>query len=576
MTALTTSPDPTAAAAAAAEATLAEVAPELRAAFREALPHATDVVTRRLAGAAYREGLTGGPTAATWAGGQAFLPLADGSYLVARAQRHAFERLEVTEPLTLDPARLARRLVGAASSTIEAELTDATVNLALAYARRGTAERVGARDLVELWQDLDPDVRCVHFERLATDGHNLHPCGRTRLGWSVPDLLAFDLESPGTTVGFVGIRRDLHLGDEVGPELIDARLDGYAVSPVHPWQLRHIRRRYPDAVRPLDIELPALVTGALRTLLLPDSGRYVKLSLDIQVTSTRRTISVASTRNGPGLSRLLSRLVPDRVLLMVETAGSAMVTPSGDRDLAAILRSGLSGRLAPDEVAIPGSALYATSPVTGTSVLAELVERSRLTARQWFEAYVRLVLPPVLGLATRHGIGLEAHLQNCVPTFVDGVPHRLALRDLAGMRLHPPRLDAPLWNHLALWPGSVIVAEDVDVMRSKVAYTVVQAHLGEIVIRLAESHGLDEGTAWATVRSIVDEVYDALAGEPGLAEQARADHAFLTAPTVPHKALLRMRLAAGNGSGNGSGTGSGNGSGGDIYVPVENPLRRSG
>jgi len=99
------------------------------------------------------------------------------------------------------------------------------------------------------------------------------------------------------------------------------------------------------------------------------------------------------------------------------------------------------------------------------------------------------------------------------------------------------------------------VTDDVDVMRSKVAYTALQAHLAELVLRLAGSHGLDEVAAWSTVRTVVDEVY---AGE---GPRGRADHAFLTAPTVPHKALLRMRLAAGRGHG------------GDIYVRVENPLR---
>jgi siderophore synthetase component len=99
------------------------------------------------------------------------------------------------------------------------------------------------------------------------------------------------------------------------------------------------------------------------------------------------------------------------------------------------------------------------------------------------------------------------------------------------------------------------VTDDVDVMRSKVAYTALQAHLAELVLRLAGSHGLDEAAAWSTVRTVVDEVY---AGE---GPRGRADHAFLTAPTVPHKALLRMRLAAGRGRG------------GDIYVRVENPLR---
>jgi len=34
------------------------------------------------------------------------------------------------------------------------------------------------------------------------------------------------------------------------------------------------------------------------------------------------------------------------------------------------------------------------------------------------------------------------------------------------------------------------------------------------------------------------------------------DHAFFTAPRMPHKALVRMRLAGG----------------GDLYIPVRNPL----
>jgi siderophore synthetase component len=221
--------------------------------------------------------------------------------------------------------------------------------------------------------------------------------------------------------------------------------------------------------------------------------------------------------------------------------------------------------LAPGEIAVSGGALYAISPVTGTTVVAEIVSRFARTraltepaqaALAFVGEYARLVLPPVLTVATRYGIGLEAHLQNCVPTFVDGVPHRLALRDFAGLRVYPPRLPAPL----RLWPGSVVVTDDVDVMRAKVAYTVLQAHLGEIVIRLVDSHGLDETAAWSSVRAVIDEVYDELRGDAAVADQARDDHAFLTAPTLPHKALLTMRLAARRGNAS------------DIYVQVENPL----
>ncbi|HEX6870933.1 MAG TPA: IucA/IucC family protein, partial [Micromonosporaceae bacterium] len=394
---------------------------------------------------------------------------------------------------------------------------------------------------------------------------------------------------------FVAVRREAHIGDDVPLVALPAGLDParYTVTPVHIWQWHNVvRTRYADLIRDRSLVLlpevmPAAPTAALRTLLLPPDAagrrRYAKVSLDIQVTSTRRTISVASTRNGPVLSALVGRLLADtdagdRVMLLAETAGCAVVAGEDrQRDLSAILRDGLTGRLDPGEVAVPGAALCARSPVTGTTVLAELVDRyarcrglapspepSRRAeaAAAFVIEYARLVLPPVLELATRHGIALEAHLQNCIPTFVDGVPHRLAVRDLAGIRIHPGRLRAgarsatgPLSAPVRLWPGSVVVTDDLDVMRAKLAYTALQAHLGEVVVSLTGSHGLAEAPAWAGVRSVVDEVYQRI----GSAD-ARGDHAFLTAPTVPHKALLRMRLAAVAGRP------------GDIYTRVENPL----
>ena len=457
---------------------------------------------------------------------------------------------------------------------------------------RDRAAAAHVTDLVDLWAELDGDERTVCFERLATEGHNLHPCGRTRLGWGVDDLLAHDLESPVTSLAFLAVQRELHVGDEVAPALLGpdypSRLDPrrYVVTPVHPWQRRHVLAGHfaglvaDGALMPLDVEVPAQVTAALRTLLVaggagdaqPAGIRFVKLSLDIQVTSTRRTISVASTRNGPALSRLLPRLIADdRVLLMAEPAGSAVVARGRDRDLAAIVRRGVADRLGPGEIAVPAAAMPARSPLgsTGRTVVAELVDRFARTraiparpaaALAFVAEYAALLLPPVLRLATRHGIALEAHLQNCLPTFVDGVPHRLALRDLAGMRVHLPRLGDQLTAELNLWPGSVIATTDLDVMRAKVGYTALQAHLAEIVIALQRSHGLDETCAWRAVRSTVDEIYEDLGREPGLAEPARADHAFLTAATVPHKALLTMRLR------------SAAGQPGDHYLPIANPL----
>jgi siderophore synthetase component len=500
-----------------ATAHLREHAPALVAPFRDALPRAADTVARRLVGALHREGL------ARWTG---------------PGTRHAFDRVEpdltgAPTPDVTDPG-------------LAAELTSAVVNLALAYARPAPPT-AGA----------DADGHALDLERLAIDGHNLHPCGRTRLGWDVADSLRHDVEAGHTPVAFVAVHRGLVTGDDVGAALADAypgvpaAPPGYVAQPVHPWERdailhrRHAALYRTGALRDLDGTLPAAPTAALRTLLLPPGRdgrrRYVKVALDVQVTSTRRTISTASTRNGPVLSDLLARLqTTDRVLLLAETHGAALTAGDG-RDASAILRAGLDGALEPGETAVPGGAL----PVA--RVLDPLVAAHPGGARGFLADYARLLLPPVVTLAARYGIGLEAHLQNCLPTFRDGRPHRIVFRDFAGLRLHPGRLEAA-GHPVSLWPGSVVVTDAVDVMRAKVAYTALQAHLGELVIRL----DLDEGDAWREVRAALDEAYDPLMASP----DARADHAFLTAPRIPHKALVRMRLAGS----------------GDVYVPVQNPL----
>ena len=508
-------------AAAHTEAALAVHAPALAEGFLAHLPQAADTVGRRLRAALVREKLT---------------PVTPGG------RAHAFDRVEYPHAGAADPVEL---LAGIDDSSFAAEIRNAVVNLAVALARFSPGT-----------PGPDADHEAIRLERLAVAGHNLHPCGRTRLGWDTGDLLAHDLEAGRTRVRLLAVRDDHHLGDDLGARLaLGAAPPGYRVQPVHAWQHDLVTARYPHlfadgVLRRLDGHLDAVPTAALRTLLLPGTGHYLKVSLDIQVTSTRRSISVASTRNGPALSRLLHRLVADdpdgdRLLLMAETAGAAVPAGSG-RDLSAIVRDGLTGRLADGERAVPGSALPAVDPATGATVLAGLVDAYGHGPAGWLTEYTRLLLPPLLRLATR-GVALEAHLQNCLPTFVGGRPHRLALRDFAGLRLHPGRL-AAAGHTLELWPGSVVGTDDEQVLRAKLGYTALQAHLGELVIRLGESHALAEDAAWRIVRDVVDATYDAIGGH--------RDHAALTAPQVPHKALVRMRLAGS----------------GDLHVPVANPL----
>lgn len=578
--------------------------PRLAAGFLRHLARARRTVLRRLLVASWREDVAGLRRASSRSGGWVVHDLGPGAAVTfpVRAEG-AFDRIEPAEPvLRLDPGtpggvtavRSPTELAGLLRTGEPApgwdalidEIDDGVANLALAYAR--DADRRGPTP-------GDEDV-LLYYERRNTEGHNLHPCARTRLGMTVADVLRYDLESdePAELV-LVGVRRDRvesapdAFGRDIG-ELLRARypaLDqavrrqlpdpgGYVFLPVHPWQLDR-------AVRPLfaaDIAEGAVVvvpaarlratpTASLRTLLTApsDTGErlFVKTAMDVQITSTRRTISAHTTNNGPGYSRLLRDIVArephlaGRVVPLSELAGASYRSADERRGraLSALVRD--SPRLAAGEVAVPGCSLTAVSPHTGGSVVCDLLDArgGPATALDWLEEYTSLLLPAVVTLMTKYGVGLEAHLQNCVPTFSGGRPRRLLLRDWGGIRIYPPRLERH-GIRVDARPGAPTVTDDVGVVRARALSTTLPNHLDEIVCHLAARAGVGEGDAWRRVRRVLDGVLAQLGDQPGLRADVAADSDVLLAPRLPVKALVRMRLWPEDG---------------EQYRCVSNPLR---
>ncbi|MDQ4103221.1 MAG: hypothetical protein M3186_05765 [Actinomycetota bacterium] len=506
------------------------------------------------------------------------------------------------------------------------ELADTVANLTLAYARseeqrlilRQIAIRLDAPDTVGLAQRLAgrerPDDMMVFFERLNTEGHNLHPCGRGRLGMQPVDLLRHDLESETfTDLILVGVRRERvestpdERGRDVGqllrveyPRLDIAirehfRVDrlnpaGYVFLPVHAWQLEQVvcpllADEIADrTVVPVPAaRLAGVPTSSVRTLLTERSpaGRrlLVKTALDTLIGSTRRSISAHTTNNGPVYSRLLRQIIDrepalaDRIVLLDELAGASYRPLAHDPDpdrrsraLSALIRSGISGYLRPDELPVPGCALPARSAVTQSSLLVELVTRYAAARGEtdldtaglrFAEEYAMLLLPVSMILMTKYGVAVEAHLQNCIFTFIGAAPTRLVLRDWGGMRIFPPRLRRQ-GLQLDRRPGTVTVTDDIHVMRAKTLYTVLSNHLGEVVTHLVTGCGIDPQLAWQRVRAVLEGVLANLGADQALRENVTADRAVLFGPTLPIKAFARMRLDPARG---------------DQYAQVRNPLR---
>ncbi|MGH8898563.1 MAG: IucA/IucC family protein [Egibacteraceae bacterium] len=510
-----------------------------------------------------------------------------------------------------------------------AELADTVANLALAYARseerelalRQVALRLDASDAVGLalmvaTREAHEDAT-VFFERLNTKGHNLHPCGRGRLGLRPADVLLHDLESETPTdLILTGIRRERiestpdEQGRDIGQLLLAEypglgtavrehfradRLDpaDYMFVPVHAWQLEQVVRiLFADEIASRTVvpvpaaRLAGVPTSSLRTLLTERSpaGRrlLVKTALDVLIGSTRRSISANTTNNGPVYSRLLRQVIDrepalaDRIVVLDELAGASYRPLAHDPDpdrraraLSALVRADITAYLRPGELPVPGCTLSARSPVTGRSLLVELLTRYgaargepdlRMAGLRFVEEYAALLLPVSVILMTKYGIAVEGHLQNCLPTFVGDVPTRLVLRDWGGMRIYLSRLRRQ-GLQLDARPGAVTVTEDVHVMRAKMLYTVLSNHLGEVVAHLTARCGVDPRAAWQRIRALLEAILSTLDADPALRENVAADRAVLLAPTLPIKAFVRMRMDP---------------AGGDQYTQVRNPLHQHG
>jgi siderophore synthetase component len=510
------------------------------------------------------------------------------------------------------------------------ELSNGSANLALARAYQEVAKRrlqriaraCGADTtlaLIETLKARDEDYdSSLFFEQLCAEGHRIHPGAKTKIGMDPEAVYRYAPELEGQpAIKFVGIRKDHAESATLGavhtnttlfeqcPELreaIDRQFTDesglsavdYVFAPVHPWQLEHVvpvvyeDELAADIVVPVaNFSVPSDATTSFRTLVPRAAKSFPKLaaktSVESQMTSTTRSISSNTAQNAPEFSRLILAIMhrePELAKTFVpvpETAGISFKVDPAERDaerrtiksrnLSVVLREDVETFVRPGELAIVGSSLYSSSPLTGKSMLAELVEEyagatgnasMREAALGFVAEYSYIALPGYLSMMVKYGIGLEGHLQNVVPVFRHGRPVRLLFRDWGGTRVHTERLTRQ-GLALDLRPGSVTVAKDAEEMRNKVFYTVYQNHVAEVVIQACKHFEVSERELWRSVYEVSDAVMGRLASDPEHAEDARRDREALFRAEVGHKALTRMRLSR---------------EGGDIYVSVPNPLYR--
>ncbi|MFG3051792.1 IucA/IucC family protein [Kitasatospora sp. NPDC048239] len=404
-----------------------------------------------------------------------------------------------------------------------------------------------------------PD-RYLESEQALLFGHRFHPAPKSRSA-ERGDWRSYAPESRAAfRLRHLAVREEL-IAEESLDESATALLDGlrevpagYRLLPAHPWQYQllddHPLLR--GALADGDIlDLgpggePFTATASVRTL--HGAGAFLKFSLNVRITNCLRknaayelTGAVALTRLlAPALADLAARF-PDAAMLR-EPAFRTLALPGADgrpdaalyEGFGLIVREGFAGVLRPGATPLLAAAVADEHP-TSSAQIGRLLgpDTDARQALDWWTAYLRLLVPPVLAAYFDHGVVLEPHLQNVlIGVDAAGWPTQVLLRDLEGTKLVPEQNAAAL----AALPPEVAgpMAYDAERGWDRVVYCLLVNHVAELLAALADRHPAAECALWAAVRHTLEAYADAHGRPPRL-------RALLAGVPLPAKANLLTR-----------------------------------
>ncbi|TVL90672.1 IucA/IucC family siderophore biosynthesis protein [Streptomyces sp. SAJ15] len=401
--------------------------------------------------------------------------------------------------------------------------------------------------------DDAPDDPYLESEQSLVFGHRFHPTPKARTG-SAGQWRRFAPEARARfPLHHLAVRREL-VREETARAGALAALDrqrtvpdGYRLLPAHPWQYAMLRDH--PALRAALARRDVLdlgpgggdfaPTASVRTLY--DGRDFLKFSLNVRITNCLRKNADYELSGAVALTRLLEPVAHD---LAARFDGCELLREPGYRTLdlgerslteglGVIVREGLAARLRPGLTGLLAAAVADEYP-TGRAQVSRLLDGAGPEETlAWWEAYLALLVPPVLAAYLDHGVVLEPHLQNVV-VGVDGtgLPRQVLFRDLEGTKLLPDRhADA-----LAALPTAVARPLTYDRERGwdRVVYCLIVNHLAELLAALADRHPRLEPALWSALRRVLAARAAAHGRPPALA-------ALLAGAPLPAKANLLTR-----------------------------------
>ncbi len=425
----------------------------------------------------------------------------------------------------------------------------------------------------------------VFFEQWAHQGHPYHPCGKTKFGLTIEDVVKYSPEfCSEVPLMIAAVKKDILHIEAMDPssdymtwfaenypstwtqwlqELTARELSSqdYLPVPMHPWQAQNkVANLFESFISSGEIiflehvSIKASPTLSFRSLAPSEDmrGAHIKLPIAVQATSAFRTLSLEATENAPRVSRMLNDIFVEnnnfegRLSILPEVYGLHLQNVSEEigKHFTVIYRENTHSVISHDETAIVVAALVEKSHISGLSLIIELMQSSGVTqlseAIEYFQSYVDLVLGSHLDLYLQYGIALEGHQQNTLAVLRQGQIVRFIARDFSALDIHLSTLNQQGYSYKP-YPGSSYLWEDKTTVRNIFLHTVYQCHLGELVLLLANHFHCDEHLFWQVIKQVTVQRFEHLKGKMDLfAWQTECQ--LIIESDWPSRALLRMRL----------------------------------
>lgn len=426
------------------------------------------------------------------------------------------------------------------------------------------------------------------LEQWGTLGHPWHPNYKTKLGLSAAQVIAF---SPEFEASFPIVLCALHrqyahvealagtadywdwwqghfpqAAEQLQRHLHQRGLDAadYLPLPSHPWQAHEeLPHSFANEIADNLLIITDIVaftghpTMSLRTV-LPQASRVapmVKLPVALRLTSVQRTVSPRSARMGPRISQLMLQILDQepqiqRLLNIVpERIGVHYAAQPVDEDRSrhagVLYRDNPLTLLQAGELAVPVGSLFAVNELE-QPLLRDWVQLAQgrddsEAMLAFFDDYLSIAVPALLGIYLMYGVAFEAHQQNSFMVMgADGQLNRLLLRDFGDIRIDRKTLHAQGLD-IQLHDPKMTLYDDTGFVRDKLLHTTFMCHLGELTLLCARHWSVPQDILWDRLATQVAQCFDSVRErvEPARWESERQ---ALLEQDWPAKSFMRMRL----------------------------------